>query len=135
MTRHSDWKDRLQTHLHGLRLTPFRIGRHDCALFAAGCVEAMTGTDFAAPYRGRYATLRGGLRVLRRDGFTDAVALAEHHLVEVHPAFAREGDVAVVPTDDGPALGIVAGDILYLLRPDGLGIHPRDAMTRSFSVI
>ena len=64
MPRHSNWTAPLIEYLAAAARRPFKPGHHDCALFAAGAVAAMTGTDFAAQWRGRYTTLRGGLRVI-----------------------------------------------------------------------
>src|SRR5690606_37242555 len=100
--RFPDWRVRLTAWLNEVRRTPFAQGSHDCALFAAGAVVAMTGHDFAAPYRGRYTTTRGGLRVLRRAGFDDHIALAAAHLPACALSDLAEGDVVVIPTDEGP---------------------------------
>ena len=70
MPRLSNWTAPLIEYLAAAARRPFKPGHHDCALFAAGAVAAMTGTDFAAQWRGRYTTLRGGLRVIRRAGAT-----------------------------------------------------------------
>lgn len=134
MTRLANWRPRLIAYLAEAAARPFAEGRHDCALFLAGGVAAMTGVDYAAPYRGRYTTTRGGLRILRKAGFADHVALAAHHLAERPVAFAREGDGAVVPTGDGPALGIVQGAGVYVLSPAGLAVVPLTAAARAFEV-
>lgn len=135
VSRLPDWRPRLVAFLTAAQRAPFRPGQHDCALFAAGAVAAMTGQDYAAPYRGRYTTIRGGIRVLRADGFADHIALAAHHLPERPVAFARAGDLAVVPTEDGPALGVVQGAGIYVLSPaGGLSLVPLTAATRAFGV-
>ncbi|MDA3888699.1 MAG: hypothetical protein PF443_07845 [Allgaiera sp.] len=134
MKRFTDWQSRLISYLHDVLRRPFQEGMHDCALFAAGAVEAMTGEDYAAPYRGRYTTTLGGLRILRKDGYDDHVALAAAHLAEVPGAFAQPGDLAVIPTDDGPSLGVVQGDRVYCLLPIGLGLEPLSSATRAFRV-
>ncbi len=134
LRRLPDWRARLLTYVANAAQTPFEEGKHDCALFFAGAVDAMTGVDFAAPWRGRYTTTRGGLRVLRRDGFADHVALAAYHLPGKPPAFLAVGDGAVVETDDGPALGVVQGAQVYILLPHGLGLVPVTAAARGFEV-
>ena len=116
-----DWRARLQAYLLKVARTPFKEGVNDCALFLAGGVAAMTGVDYAAPYRGRYTTTRGGLRVLRRAGFADHIALASHHLAQKPVAFANVGDGAVVVRDNEPALGIVQGASVFVLMPGGIG--------------
>jgi hypothetical protein len=125
LNRRPDWQSRLVDYLGRASRMPFQPGRHDCALFAAGAVEAMTGVDLAAHWRGRYRTLRGGVRVLRRDGYADHVALAAAHFrARGAGEVAMPGDLAAVPTQDGPALGVVQGQHVYVVGPDGLGMVP-----------
>jgi len=49
-------------------------------------------------------------------------------------AYARTGDGAVVATEDGPALGLVQGEMIYVLGPRGLSLVPRSRATRAFRV-
>lgn len=123
LMRAPDWAPRLTRYLAACARRPYQPGQHDCALFAAGALAAMGGPDLAAPYRGRYRTLSGGRRVLRADGFADHVALAAAHL-PLRAGPARPGDLVVVPTDDGPALGVVQGALVYAVTPAGLGLVP-----------
>lgn len=134
MTRLPDWTPRLVRWLALAAPRPFVPGTHDCALFLAGAVEAMTGVDYAASYRGRYTTLRGGLRILRRDGFADHIALAAHHLPEISPAEARPGDGVVVETPDGPALGLHQGEAVWVLSPQRLALVSAARVIRAFGV-
>lgn len=134
ITRKEDWQLPLMQFLAAAARRPFQPGVHDCALFTAGAVEAMTGVDIAAAFRGRYSTLRGGHRVLRRCGYADHVAIAAYNFPEIAPAFAAPGDIAVVPTPDGPALGIVQGASIYVVAPTGLGAHGLLTASRAFKV-
>jgi hypothetical protein len=109
----------------------FRPGRHDCALFAADWVKLATGRDLGRGWRSRYRSLKRGQLLLREAGFFDHVALAAAHLPEIAPAFAQPGDLAVLEDN---AFGIVAGEMIYCLRPDGLGLVPRGQMRRAFAV-
>ena len=54
--------------------TNFAWGIFDCCLFAADVVQAVTGIDPAAPYRG-YRGARQGMRLLRRAGGVGAFAI------------------------------------------------------------
>ena len=110
---------------------PFRPGRHDCALFAAGWVKIATGQDPARGWRSTYRSLKRGRQLLQEAGFEDHIALAAAHLSEIAPAFALVGDLAVL---DDQAFGIVAGEMIYCLRPEGLGLVPRGRMRRAFKV-
>lgn len=121
MDRWSDWNARLTDYLLAAGRQQIEPGRFDCMLFAAGAVRVMTGTDLAADYRGRYSTLKGGLRVLKRLGYADHVALIDALLGDrVGWMALRSGDVAAVPGDDGtPAIGVVTGDLIRCLAADG----------------
>lgn len=132
--RQSDWKTRLIGYLGIVAQQPFEPGVSDCALFAAGAVQAMTGVDLAADWRGRYATLADGLALLQSRGFADHIALAAGHFAEIPPALAAAGDLAVVQGLEGEALGVVQGEGLYVLTPTRLGILPLTHAIRAFRV-
>lgn len=121
----------LHDFVDGIKTKPFRPGSHDCALFAAGWVRFLTGEDLTAGLRGKYKTLKKGQELLEAQGFKSHVDLAASRLSEIHPAFAQIGDVAVVDED---ALGIVAGDFIYVLKPSGLATVSRLRATRAFQV-
>lgn len=135
MTRKTlGWQNRLTAYLAASATAPFRPGTLDCATFAAGAVEAMTGVDLAAEWRGRYRTLEAGRAMLAEAGFADQVDLVASLLPDVPPAMAHAGDVAVVEEAGVPALGIVQGEMIYVVTPAGFGLVPRDRMVRAFSV-
>ena len=132
MGMRQDWRARLGDYLATEARRPFEYGTSDCALFAAGALNAMTGTDPSAAYRGRYTTLRGGLRILRKDGFRDHVDRAAALLTEVPSQRAQVGDIAVVETSDGPSLGVVQGEWVAVRTMSGLGFVPVDQAIRVF---
>jgi len=136
MIRHSDWRMRLTGYVAQAATQGFVPGQQDCALFAAGGIAAMTGTDLAAPYRDTYHSLKGGLAALQRAGHADHVALLASLLPEVPVAYGQVGDVAVLDGPDGlPALGLVQGDMIYVLLPaTGLGLVPLTDARRMFRV-
>lgn len=113
---------------------PFVWGKHDCALFAAGAVKAQTGRDPARGLRGRYRSAAGAMKHLRKLGHEDLGDLVAAQFQEIKPAFAQVGDIAVVDGDGMAALGIVQGERIYVLRPDGLGLVPLTTARRAFRV-
>ncbi|ARJ70082.1 DUF6950 family protein [Paracoccus contaminans] len=117
-----NWEARLSSYLARASREQFAWGRHDCALFAAGGVEAVTGHDPAAKWRGRYGTRAEGLRLMRAAGFVDHIDAA----VQSHPPVPRgqamPADLAIVQTDDDRALGIVQGELVYVLPASGRGL-------------
>jgi len=134
MRRLPDWNQRLAAYVAECGRRPFEPGAHDCALFAAGAVEAMTGEDPAAEFRGRYASLAEGLRALREAGIEDHVAAAAAALPEIAVRDARPGDLAAVRTPEGLALGVVQGPRVYVARAAGVGLAPIDMAERAFRV-
>lgn len=134
MERLPAWRSRLSACIEGALQTPFEWGQHDCALFVADAVLAMTGTDHASFWRGRYRTAAGAMRILGRGGHDDHVAYVAAQLAEIHPALAATGDIAVVVTPDGPALGIITGPQVAVPDAAGLSFLPRDRAVRAFHV-
>lgn len=135
MQRKPDWHMALCQYLAEAGRAPFAHGTHDCALFAAGAVAAMTGEDPAARWRGKYKSLKGGLGAMRRAGVADHVAMAARVLAEIPPAMARPGDIAVIPDGDLPALGVVQGEWIYVLAPGGgLALVELTRAARAFRV-
>ncbi|MDS9468597.1 hypothetical protein RGQ15_13590 [Paracoccus sp. MBLB3053] len=138
LSRLPNWRARLAAEMDRQRRDPFAWGSHDCALgLAAGAIEAITGNDMAAEWRGRYTTPLGALRVLRKAGhasFTDFVAahLPEHD----HPDQADIGDIGLVESDGpvGVALCIVDASGVIVMTETGHGRRPRSDMTRAFKV-
>ena len=135
VARKATWRQELMQYLGAVARTPLAFGTHDCALFAAGAVQAMTGQDFAAPYRGRYTTMAGGLQLLQRDGHADHVALARSVLPVVPAALAQPGDLAIIAMEPVAALGVVQGAGIYVLDITGsLGLLPLTDATEALRV-
>lgn len=135
LTRLPDWRPRLVAWLREISGRPIQPGQHDCCLFGAGAIAAQTGVDIAAPWRGRYTTMAGGRRVLRRAGYDDHVALIVALLPEIHASAAREGDIALVDIGAELAVGLVQGAAIYVLTETGrLGFAELTPSTRIFKV-
>lgn len=131
--RRPDWRARLHAYIEAQRRVPFIFGQSDCLLFSLGAVEAMTGTDHAADVRGKYTTLQGGLkRLAAATGARGYVEYVAGLFDEVVPALAQIGDLAVVDSEEGPALGIVGGAYIFVPRDEGLGVVPLTEAKRAF---
>lgn len=130
LQRFPDWRPRLVAYLETVRARRFSYGQHDCALFAADAVQAMTGTDLAADFRGRYDSLKASLKLVRGGH----LAILHQHFEAIPPAFAGVGDLALIGEVGFPALGLFEGQHILVLREDGLGLMPRAAATSAFRV-
>lgn len=116
------WDADLRAYLNACRRMHFEWGTWDCALCAAGAVEAMTGTDPAANLRGRYTDAATGKQLINQLGYLDHIDMAAALFDTVkNKALAAWGDIAAVPTNAGLALGIVGGPVIFAPRLRGLG--------------
>lgn len=113
------WELRLHRYVESVRQRPYAPVAHNCALFAAGAVEAVTGAN---PQNDLGITLeseRDVLEALVRYGGVGGLATAV--LGDMRPRLhARRGDVVVKPGEDGDTLGVCMGDHALFLGPDGL---------------
>lgn len=98
-------------------MLPFDWGRHDCALFVADWIAERRGFDPAEDLRGTYRTRRGcGRLLLRRGGLATVVAAALRRLSPT--AEPVPGDVGIVETREGPAMGIFCGADRWACRAE-----------------
>lgn len=138
LKRRDDWRARMHAAMDEIRRRPFEWGAHDCGpSFAGRLVEAITGTDLAGPWRGRYSSRTGALQVMRNDGFDDLADLVASVLPEhEHVSRARVGDLAAVPMDTAfkSAIGVVGGERVFVLHPSGLATVNLSRCTRAFMV-
>ena len=112
-----DWAERLAEYLAHPHV--FSWTGTNCGQFAAGAVEAITGHDVGAVFRGA-KTRRQQLAILKRvaGGDIEAAALMIGGEPLANPTLAQRGDVVSVPTPQGPALGICTGRDVAVLTPD-----------------
>jgi len=128
------WRTALHETVEAHRRVPFAWGQHDCALFAADCIKAMTGLDLATGFRGSYHSASGAQRALKRAGYSDLVSLAANFFEETTAMMAGAGDIAAFETPDGWALGVVVGERVTVLGPDGLGSLDRLDAAKAFRI-
>ena len=119
MPKLADWEARL-THLvsatHG---KTFAWGTLDCCLWAAACVEAQTGVDHAAPFRGTYGDVAGAARIVKRLGGLRGIGVQAGP--EVPPLMARHGDIGLVRAANGKrVLALCAGPVWLLVSSQGV---------------
>ena len=107
--RPAGWRGRLFAYLAEVQGKRFEYGTLDCTLFACGAVEAITGVDLGAEYRGKYTSYARGLAMLRKHGLMDQVDMAASLFERISPAETIAGDVIVVRSEEGPSLGVVQG--------------------------
>lgn len=129
-----DWRPRLRAFLAAQADSPFVMGDMDCGALAGGAIEAMTGENPHAKVAGKYKTMAGALRALKRLGHDDHIAYAASLMTEIDPLYAAFGDIAVVDSPDGPALGVVTGPHIEVRAPGGRGVVPLMDAVRAFRI-
>lgn len=123
--RKHDWPEQLARHIAEHRNTPFAWGKHDCCLFAADGVLAMTGVDPMAAFRGKYFDQVSAAQALRDIGDGTLAETVTGILgTPVSVKLARRGDVVMTRTATGPAAGLCAGISSWFAGPDGLTVVP-----------
>lgn len=126
------WRERFDA-IVSLRMgTPFSWGLHDCCLWAADCVQATTGTDHAADYRGSYSNALQAARLMADLG--GMAALGGRAGPPIAPLQAGVGDVGLVVQGGQETLAICAGDVWLAPAADGLAALPFDAARMAWRV-
>ncbi len=116
------WPERLAAVIEAARTRPFAWGQHDCCLFAADCIKAMTSLDLAHLWRGTYRDEDGASAQLRRHGYRSirhlvGFQLAVHGFRRIHPVLAHRGDVVAMAWQ---TVGVMDGARVLAPGKDGL---------------
>ena len=137
LTRTTHWATReFSEFLRAHRTTPFAWGTNDCALFAANAIQAFTGVDIAADFRGvggaaAYTDEASALALIAKvaGGKTvaDAAAwcAAKHGLVEwTSPLLARRGDLVVLENAGRLIAGVIHANGRWAVSVGDGGMAP-----------
>jgi len=144
MRRLPDWRQRLELFIDKVERDQFAYGTADCGPgWAGAAVEAVLGIDIAVPFRARYSTASGALRVMREAGFSNLGDMfgklledAAGSPCEIHPSAARLGDIMAIADDTGFGftLGICNGERILVRRLDGKGTVDRLMAARAWGL-
>lgn len=105
--RVENWVERLDAVFSDAAARPFAWGSHDCCLFAARCVEAMTGEHPMPDAVGAYKTKTGAYRWLKREFGTVRQMLELLLDAPCNPNFAKRGDLALFEKGQDFAIGVI----------------------------
>jgi len=120
LQRTTGWEQRLFAYTSGMLAIPFDYGTNDCVLFAASCVEVMTGVDLATEYRGKYNTKAGALRIIAETGADSLGDFVASFLPEKEVSFMQRGDLGIFEGEDGDFVGVCQGK--ECIGPTRLGL-------------
>lgn len=124
-----DWQPRLAQLVTQRMRSPLQWGVHDCCLWAADAVQAVTGTDLAAGLRGTYSTqAEAQARLLQLGGLA---ALCVDRLGPVaRTALAQPGDIGLTTVQGVRALVVCGGGNFLGVGATGLVPVPSESVAR-----
>lgn len=132
--RLADWPERLADYIEARRGVPFAWGVNDCAHFAAGALQALTGADPLGAWRGRWADEAQAQQVLQALG---GIAWAARQLLGRplrHPALAPRGAVVCARMAGVPILGVLLGPVWCAPGAHGLEFRPAHEVRLAWGV-
>ena len=109
-------------------------GSHDCVIFGADCVLAMTGDDPIEKERGTYSTAMEAARIIKDAGCDSLGDLVAQRLPEIQVAHARRGDAVLCEGPDGVFIAICDGHTAVGPSRHGLVHVPMKQALRAYQV-
>lgn len=136
-SRRSNWPEKLTLFLMEKRQQPFDWATNNCAFFACDWIAILTGFDPARPFRRCVKSALSAERAFASEGGVEGIATricVEQGWPECPVSHARRGDVAVVDTEHGPALGVVVGSQTAHAGPHGIVYLPLAGARRAWRI-
>jgi hypothetical protein len=133
MKRLHDWQTQFESFIHERQEMQFVWGTNDCAIFAADCVQALTGIDPALQGLREHTTEKQALRALERHGGLVGIATAAMG-EPVTAMFANIGDVVLSKSEGRDMLSICNGTTVLAPSATGLVAIPLDTAATCWKV-
>lgn len=118
--RYWNWVERLHVLLNDVKNTEFNYGSMNCGMFAAMCVDAIQQDAAVADYLRAQFTDEAGARAWVDAGGGIEARVTDKFGEPVAWHKATRGDLALVPTQDGPGVGVIMGTTIVMLAPKGI---------------
>ena len=119
MNKLQDWQLRFEAFIKERQTMPFKWGVNDCAVFAADCVQALTGVDVALPELRTHTSELQAARLLKKHGGVQGIATAAMGQ-SVNVLQANVGDVVLTESEGRDMLAICNGGTCIAPGPLGL---------------
>ena len=129
MTRVKNWPSRLAEYVESRLGMPFEWAKNDCAGFAAGAIEAITGEKVPLP---AYADAREAAEALAAESLSSRVRSILGP--PIAPASAQRGDLAMVLVDGRETLAVCVGGMVVAPGAEGLVFVPQSAAIAAWRV-
>lgn len=129
--RVADWDARLCALVARMKDAPYDPSRHDCLLWPAAAVKAVTGKDHGRGHRGKYRSQASAYRYLQTLGHDSPEAFLDSLFEQKPVGFARRGEI-VLASDGIPA--VCMGGFALSAGPEGLVRVARSDWVKCWSV-
>lgn len=130
--RREDWLDKLWVTIDALTLEPFVWGQHDCCLFAAKVVDAMTDSTHADTLATHYSDEPTALAYIAAEGGLEAAVST--YLGTAKTGRPQRGDVVLFEGEQGDTVGVCVGSTIVAAGPSGLVSVPKRMTVKFWSV-
>lgn len=130
--RDPHWQRLLAEYIDSVRHDRFAWGSHDCGMHVGGAIRAITGSDPAAEWRGKYDSALSARRLMGCgiEDMPEKIGLTP--LVSVK--FARVGDVVSFPQGGHLCLGVCHGVSSSFVGEKGLEFFPTSKCSKAWRV-
>lgn len=118
--RLQNWQIHFEKFIADNRKAPFVWGKHDCCLFAANSVLAITGIDYAKDFRNSYDSAISAAKLIAEFGGLDGVASKLLNAQPVPVGYADVGDVLLASQEGRGLLAVCNGSTMLAPGLDGL---------------
>lgn len=136
MARTENWEGKLHDFMQKYSHGKFRWGHRDCVVFGNEVIKLLTGIDLRQKSKHKWKSKRDVNAINTTPGrWLDLVEIAlNEHFNEINPKLAQRGDVVVIPTQDGPGMGIIYAGKVTVLAREGLLYMPVSSAIKAWRI-
>jgi hypothetical protein len=132
--RYDDWQLRFEKIVTENLSRPFEWGSHDCVLWGADCVLAITGHDAAENFRGTYNSALSAARVLKELGGMENAITNRLGLSPVAVGYANVGDILLADLEGQLTTTVCNGETMLATGETGLVALPTLSALKAWKV-
>lgn len=127
------WENRLLEIIDEWKSRPFEWAVNDCCVFAARCVDVITGSDWVGDLGQCYHDKASAYAYIAAEGSIEA-SVTKRLGDPVPRLLARRGDACLVDTPDGPGVAVCVGSVALIPGPNGLISKPLRSVIKAWRV-
>lgn len=134
MAKREDWVDKMWLAIKDSEDEHFEWGKHDCCLFSAKVVDAMSDSNFLQKLLNSYSDDKSALEFIKSFGSLRE-ATASFLGAEAPLSFMQRGDVVLFDNDGRETLGICIGSTIASVGETGAVVVAKSHAICRWSII